>query len=187
MEELSWESVTQRLNEVYYQQRDFLNEYQPSLKTDLFAEEDEGQPEHAVTAKRNDIRARYQGIEIPFPKLLTYLKTEITELKELIKAGDRELFEDILANTVSRKIRSKINAADRWVGNMNQLMSSMNTSSGLKLSLKWRSKTAETEEQLDTGELVQLLKKDYLCTSVRRSRRREETAVIKPGWSPSIR
>ena len=171
VEEFSWESVTQRLNEVYYQQRDFLNEYQPSLKTDLFAEEDEGQPENAVTAKRNDIRARYQGIEIPFPKLLAYLKTEITELKELIKAGDRELFEDILANTVSRKIRSKINAADRWVGNMNQLMSSMNTSSGLKLSLKWRSKTAETEEQLDTGELVQLLKKDYRTMSEEESGR----------------
>ncbi len=171
VEDLRWEGVTQRLNEVYYQQRDFLNEYQPSLKTDLFAEEDEGQPENAVTAKRNDILARYQGIEIPFPKLLTYLKTEIAELKELIKAGDRELFEDILANTVSRKIRSKINAADSWVGNMNQLMSSMNTSSGLKLSLKWRSKTAETEDQLDTGELVQLLKKDYRTMSEEESGR----------------
>lgn len=42
---------------------------------------------------------------------------------------------------------------------MNHLMSGMNTSSGLKLSLRWRSKTAESEDQLDTRELVQLLKK----------------------------
>ena len=37
----------------------------------------------------------------------------------------------------------------------------MNTSSGLKLNLRWRSRTAETEDQLDTKELVELLKKDY--------------------------
>ncbi len=33
---------------------------------------------------------------------------------------------------------------------MNALMNAMNTSSGLKLSLRWKSKTAEKEEQLDT-------------------------------------
>ena len=44
---------------------------------------------------------------------------------------------------------------------MNSLMGAMNTSSGLKLNLRWRSRTAETEDQLDTKELVELLKKDY--------------------------
>jgi hypothetical protein len=44
---------------------------------------------------------------------------------------------------------------------MNDLMEGMNTSSGLKLNLKWRSKTAESEDQLDTKELVELLRKDY--------------------------
>ena len=43
---------------------------------------------------------------------------------------------------------------------MNALMNAMNTSSGLKLSLRWKSKTAEKEEQLDTNELVGLLKRD---------------------------
>lgn len=37
--------------------------------------------------------------------------------------------------------------------------------SGLKLSLRWRSKTAESENQLDTKELVELLKKDYRLMS----------------------
>ena len=36
---------------------------------------------------------------------------------------------------------------------------------GLKLSLRWRSKTAEQEDQLDTKELVELLKKDYRLMS----------------------
>ena len=70
-------------------------------------------------------------------------------------------FEDILANTVSRKIRGKINASNMWVQKMNSLMNGMDTSSGLKLNLRWRSKTAEKEDQLDTQELVELLKKDY--------------------------
>ena len=48
---------------------------------------------------------------------------------------------------------------------MNALMNGMNTSSGLKLSLRWRSKTAEEEDQLDTRELVDLLKKDYRLMS----------------------
>lgn len=44
---------------------------------------------------------------------------------------------------------------------MNQLMESMQTSSGLKLSLKWKSKKALKEEQLDTRKLVDILQKDY--------------------------
>ena len=43
---------------------------------------------------------------------------------------------------------------------MNRLMESMHTSSGLKLSLNWKKKRAEKEEQLDTRELVELLSKD---------------------------
>lgn len=108
-----------------------------------------------------DILARYQGVKIPFHKLLSHLEEEIGELMDLIKAGDRELFEDILANTVSRKIRGKINSSNTWVDKMNNLMGAMNTSSGLTLSLRWRSRTAENEDQLDTKELVELLKKDY--------------------------
>lgn len=83
-----------------------------------------------------------------------------------------ELFEDILANTVSRKIRGKINSSNTWVDKMNNLMGAMNTSSGLTLSLRWRSRTAENEDQLDTKELVELLKKDY------RLMREEEAAKL---------
>ena len=104
---------------------------------------------------------RYRSIMRIFFDNYEKLKYWIRELEELIKDGDRELFEDILANTVSRKIRGKINSSNTWVDKMNALMGAMNTSSGLKLSLRWRSKTAETEDQLDTRELVELLKKDY--------------------------
>ncbi len=135
------------------------------MQNELFAESDGEQKPDEYLAKRLDITARYQGVKVSFSSLLLYLDEDISELESLIKDGDRELFEDILANTVSRKIRGKINASNAWVKKMNVLMNGMDTSSGLKLSLRWRSKTAEKEEQLDTRELVELLKKDYRLMS----------------------
>ena len=154
------EAVIRDLNKVYFENRGFLNDYQLT-QTERFTELDEEARRGDVAARRLDIGARYQGVRIPFQKLLGHLEEEIANLQELIKAGDRELFEDILANTVGRKIRGKINSSNTWVEKMNGLMGAMNTSSGLKLSLRWRSKTAEHEDQLDTRELVDLLKKDY--------------------------
>lgn len=157
---LQKEAVIRDLNRIYFENRGFLNDYQ-LMQAELFEELDEQKSPGTPSAKRLDISARYQGIKIPFGRLLSCLEEEIAELQELIRAGDRELFEDILANTMSRKIRGKINASNAWVEKMNALMGAMNTSSGLKLSLRWRSKTAEHEDQLDTRELVNLLKKDY--------------------------
>lgn len=157
---LDKESVIRDLNKVYFENRGFLTDYQ-LVQNELFAETEQIDKADGVSAKRLDISARYQGVKISFFSLLTHLEEDIQELENLIKDGDRELFEDILANTVSRKIRGKINASSMWVQKMNSLMNGMNTSSGLKLSLKWRSKTAEQEDQLDTKDLVDLLKKDY--------------------------
>lgn len=153
-------SVISDLNRIYFENRAFLNDYQLT-QTEIFAELDEDVWDDGPLAKRTDIYARYQGVKMPFGKLLACLEADIEELQGLIRASERELFEDILANTMSRKIRGKINSSNAWVEKMNGLMGAMNTSSGLKLSLRWRSKTAEHEEQLDTKELVNLLKKDY--------------------------
>lgn len=161
---LGKEAVITSLNQIYFDNRAFLNEYQV-MQNVVFGEMDDVRPEGEPEAVRQDFTARYQGTKIPFTKLLGHLEEDIAQLLELIKDGDRELFEDILANTVSRKIRGKINASNTWVEKMNALMGSMNTSSGLKLSLRWRSKTAESEDQLDTKELVELLKKDYRLMS----------------------
>ena len=158
------DSVIRDLNKVYFENRGFLTDYQ-LMQNELFAEEEQLEGSDGFSAKRLDISARYQGVKISFASLLTHLEEDIQELENLIKDGDRELFEDILANTVSRKIRGKINASNMWVQKMNSLMNGMNTSSGLKLSLRWRSKTAEQEDQLDTKELVELLKKDYRLMS----------------------
>ena len=154
------DSIIRDLNKVYFENRGFLTDYH-LMQNELFVEEEQTE----FPAKRLDISARYQGVKISFSSLLAHLEEDIEELENLLRDGDRELFEDILANTVSRKIRGKINASNTWVQKMNSLMNGMNTSSGLKLSLRWRSKTAEQEDQLDTKELVDLLKKDYRLMS----------------------
>lgn len=158
------ESVVSSLNQVFYENRSFLTDYQLT-QNHLFEDDDVNAGVAGFSAKRLDISARYQGVKVSFSSLLIHLGDDIAELENLIKDGDRELFEDILANTVSRKIRGKINASNTWVQKMNSLMNGMDTSSGLKLSLRWRSKTAEKEDQLDTRELVELLKKDYRLMS----------------------
>ncbi len=158
------DSILLNLNEVYFENRGFLADYK-LMQNNLFTESEIPAMKGVVSAERLDFSARYKGVKITFISLLEHLEEDIRELETLIKDGDRELFEDILANTVSRKIRGKINASNLWVENMNRLMNAMDTSSGLRLSLKWRSKTAEQEEQLDTKELVELLKRDYRSMS----------------------
>lgn len=110
--------------------------------------------------QRIDVTAKYKGKEVPFITLCKGLKEDMEVQRQLVKESDRTLFQDILANTISKKIRYKIYNSEKWVERMNELMSSMNTSSGLKLSLVWKKKKAEEENQLNTKELVELLKKD---------------------------
>lgn len=154
----SLEPLIRRLNERYYSNRDRLVDYQPVLLDTLFAELDE--PNYPA-ASRLDLSARYRGERVPFGKLLQHLQEEIVKLDALLRDDDRLLFEDILTNTISRKIRGKINSAESWVKKMNALMASMDTSSGLKFHLRWRSRSAEIESQLDTNDLVALLRKEY--------------------------
>ena len=152
------DSLSSKMNQVFYENRGYLLDFNPTFQN-VF-EEDYREEFPSIYPKRLEITGRYRGENIKLGKLIVYLQEEIDDINNLIKNGDKELFEDILANTIGRKIRSKINTSMAWVDNMNELMESMNTSSGLKLSLKWRSKTAEIEDQLDTKELVELLKKD---------------------------
>lgn len=152
------EHLLQNLLERFSTNRDRLVEYQPAIIRDLFDELDTpGLP----SAARMDIRARYHGERVAFGQLLVHLKEEVDNLEKLIRDADQELFEDILTNTISRKIRGKINSAGFWVEKMNALMDTMDTSSGLKFHLRWHKRSAEVEDQLDTRELVDLLKKDY--------------------------
>ena len=149
------------LQERYHKYKGEMAEFGLMLKY-LFTKEDYEEYSHGGDPglKRLDILGKYKGKEVAFPVLVHGLKEDVEIQKNLVKESDRTLFEDILAHTISKKIRLKIYNSEKWVDNMNALMGSMNTSSGLKLNLVWKKKKAEEEGQLDTSRLVELLKKD---------------------------
>lgn len=123
------------LQEAYHQNRGYLLDYQITLSS-LFGELDEESSFLDMSVKRIDISAKYRGTAVKFKELLEKLCEDAEALAKILNERDRELFEDILANTISKKIRAKIQASRRWVEKMNALMESMQTSSGLKLSLQ---------------------------------------------------
>jgi hypothetical protein len=92
------------------------------------------------------------------------LVEELERLEEeqgaLLSEKDRELFEEIILRSVGKAIRQRIHRAEQWVRDMNKLMEERNTSSGLRLKLDWEPMPAMTENQMDTAELVELLKRD---------------------------
>lgn len=95
------------------------------------------------------VRSLYQLSDI--------LKGRIEEFELLIHNEERKLFEEILANSISSKISARIKKAKKWIDNMNSIMRQMDTSSGLQFQLKWEARGAQTEDELNTAELVRLL------------------------------
>ncbi|QXM06569.1 TIGR02680 family protein [Crassaminicella indica] len=114
--------------------------------------------------ERVDIRCRVQGREISFYELSSKIEKDIEEIKLLISNEERRIFEEILLNTISTKIRSKIYLSKTWVDKINALMESMNTSSSLALSLRWIPKKAESEGQLDIAQLLKILERGNIAS-----------------------
>ena len=88
------------------------------------------------------------------------LKSAIEETELLIQAKDRELFEDILSQTISQQLTDRIAESKKWVTDMSVLMKQMDTSMGLHFSLEWKPRKAENDAELDTSELEQILLRD---------------------------
>ncbi|AEF95321.1 Conserved hypothetical protein CHP02680 [Desulfotomaculum nigrificans CO-1-SRB] len=97
---------------------------------------------------------------LPPQALVQELKTTEEEQRLLLSQKDRELYEQIIIHSVGKAIRYKILRAEQWVQQMNRLMEQRDTSSGLRLHLKWEPRPAANEKELDTLQLVNLLKKD---------------------------
>lgn len=109
---------------------------------------------------RVDVTSMYQGIKLNLIELSKRLDNDIEENKDLISRQDRHLFEDILLNTVGEKIRNRINSSNEWVTKINSIMSKMQENSALSFRLVWKSISAGSEGEIDTKELVKILKMD---------------------------
>lgn len=171
MNTMTWINQIESLKKSYHfkRNRDTLNE---DLQQTIYTNRDQLQ-ENNVTIQhilpyenvsdvvmRLDIETRYQGNRIPLQKLLQHLEDDITLEESLLLESDKNLFEEILVNVISKQIRRHIQDSFAWVERMNRYMAEMNTSSGLKLSLKWEKKKAESQDELNTRELIELLQTD---------------------------
>jgi len=162
------EDYVNALTSRYHENMQYLVEYSPRIdmafETSIESEAGEA-AKLLAKRKRHEIMAKVHGRDVDFYTMLEDIRQSIDENEKLLKESDRQLFEDILANTVGKKIRQRIYHSERWVSKINALMESMDTSSGLSFSLSWKKNVAETEDQLDTRELVELLQSDAVLLS----------------------
>ena len=124
---------------------------------DCFAEET---TDAMVLRKRHRIVSYMQGRKLYFEEFYQVIKERIDETELLIRQKDRELFENILSDTLSRKLNVRIAESRKWIQDMSSLMRKMDTSMSLTFSLDWRAKTADGEGELDTAELEKMLNRD---------------------------
>lgn len=107
--------------------------------------------------RRKHIMMEYHGQKANPYYVFETLGEELETKQSLLDEQDRQLYEDIILKSVGSILRARINRANEWIGKMDKLMAGRNSSSGLTFSIAWKPKTAETEEELDTQELVKLL------------------------------
>lgn len=165
-------SLLARLNTVFFQESSNLTEYRASfepLEEQTKPEWTAAAPDDEMAMKAADWREKqerhviyldYKGERATPFAVLAEVERDIVLQHEYMKEQDRELYEDVILKSVGRILRSRIQRAERWVNEMNKLMGGLDTSSGLVLSIQWKPKTAETEAELDTKELVRLLRLD---------------------------
>ena len=110
--------------------------------------------------QRKDITFNYNHQRLNFNKMISILIEIVDEQENLLKEEDRRIFEEILSETLSRKLSARITSSKAWVKKMNSLMEGLSTSMGLTFSLIWREKQAEQEDEISTKRLVNLLQAD---------------------------
>jgi len=111
-------------------------------------------------ASRKFIEMDYQGKQVSPYYVQQEVERDQMRQESLLDQQDKDLYEEILFKSVGNKLRSRIQRAEKWTSQMNKLMESRDTSSGLTFSIKWKPRTADAEEEMDTKDLVALLKRD---------------------------
>ncbi|UNC91165.1 TIGR02680 family protein [Candidatus Contubernalis alkaliaceticus] len=171
---LDREKVKERLDRTYYQEHGVLMEYRLTQKSifevkvslqDIEMEEaDEALTAQLTqleqTSRRIQMLLEYSGKRVSPYFVLEKMNKDIELQKKILSEKDRELYEEIIMNSVGRIIRSRISRAERWVKKIDELMAKRNTSSGLTFSLRWKPRTADYEEEMDTQDMVELLRMD---------------------------
>ena len=174
LEQTDREKINDSLRKTYFQEQGLLVEYRPRMEampeTAMIGElPGDGHEDESLTYKVQDLLntsrrmmlvLEYDGKGVSPYTVLERLRKDIELQRQVLSDKDRELYEEIIMHSVGRIIRGRISRAEQWVKQIDQLMSERNTSSGLTFSLSWRPRAAEWEQELDTRELVELLRRD---------------------------
>lgn len=155
--ERSFEQVGEALRKNYMSHNNELLRYQPKLELVFDPSEYPG-----MLRQRFTITLQKDGREMSIYQFIASLQADIALTESVLEENDRKLFEDILLETISHKLRRRIHESQKWCEDMTSLMSSLNTSMGLHFSLDWKPRKADHEEELDTFKLVSLLNKDRM-------------------------
>lgn len=163
--------LTSQLSRVRNDRQDNLIEYSPLQRSILqemepwMLEEENNERkiyinEWKQASSREIIELTMQGKRVSPYIVEDDLKQERERQSVMLDEQDKRLYEEILFQSVGNKLRARINRAERWVEEMKTLMESRNDSSGVEFSIRWKPRTAETEKELDTKDLVDLLRQD---------------------------
>jgi uncharacterized protein (TIGR02680 family) len=109
---------------------------------------------------RRLILMEYKGQRVSPYFVFSSLEVELEEQKGWLDEQDRQLYEDIIVNSVGVILRNRIKRAEKWISEMNKIMETRDNSSGLIFSIAWKPLTAESEQELDTNDLVKLLQRN---------------------------
>ena len=147
--------LLQALHQVYQRHNGSLVNYGTSLEECFEAPPEEGLNEDLAGAIRKRVRvvSSWYGKRVYLEEFYGIIKQTIDETELLIQQKDRELFEDILSQTISRQLTDRIAESRKWVSEMSRLMREMDTSMGLVFSLDWKPCRAENDRELDTAGL----------------------------------
>ncbi len=151
--------MLQALYRVYQAHNGSLASYGTCLEDCFGADDGEASAEGAVR-KRVRVVSVWNGKKVWLEEFYRILKGAIEETELLIRKKDRELFEDILSQTISRQLTDRIAESRKWVADMSKLMREMDTSMGMRFSLDWKPCSAQTQEELDVSALEQILLRD---------------------------
>ena len=77
--------------------------------------------------KRVRIISTWNGKKVYLEEFYNILKTAIEETELLIQKKDRELFEDILSQTISQQLTDRIAESRKWAKDMSKLMQEIDT------------------------------------------------------------
>lgn len=147
----TYPDITDQLLDIFHNTRQALHDYAPETVREAVRENE---------ARLLVLFTRDRQNPVPPHLLVQELQELQEEQKNLLNQKDRELYEQIILHSVGKAIRDKIYRAEKWITQMNDLMQQRETTSSLRLHLKWEPRAAANERELDTSQLVKLLKTD---------------------------